>query len=291
MNNVLVLGNGFLGENIINEFKNNGIQAIGTNYNKNGIYVDITNMDSIISCVEKYSPKIIINCAANVNVDELENNEELAISINAKGAENIAKVCNDNKIRLLHISSDGIFDGKQGMYTEEDVVNPINVYAKSKILGEKLISKNLENYLIIRTNFYGFHNQKKFLFNWALSKLKNNEEIIGFTDVFFNPLEVTNLSKMIYELSEKKICGILNLSSNEVFTKFEFIKKISEVFDFDSKLIKSGSIEELNLNAKRPKNTTLSNEKAKKLLDTKIVTLDTWLHEIQKKIVKKTNKH
>jgi dTDP-4-dehydrorhamnose reductase len=291
MNNVLVLGNGFLGENIINEFKNNGIQAIGTNYNKNGIYVDITNMDSIISCVEKYSPKIIINCAANVNVDELENNEELAISINAKGAENIAKVCNDNKIRLLHISSDGIFDGKQGMYTEEDVVNPINVYAKSKILGEKLISKNLENYLIIRTNFYGFHNQKKFLFSWALSKLKNNEEIIGFTDVFFNPLEVTNLSKMIYELSEKKICGILNLSSNEVFTKFEFIKKISEVFDFDSKLIKSGSIEELNLNAKRPKNTTLSNEKAKKLLDTKIVTLDTWLHEIQKKIVKKTNKH
>ena len=291
MNNVLVLGNGFLGENIINEFKNNGIQAIGTNYNKNGICVDITNMDSIISCVEKYSPKIIINCAANVNVDELENNEELAISINAKGPENIAKVCNDNKIRLLHISSDGIFDGKQGMYTEEDVVNPINVYAKSKILGEKLISKNLENYLIIRTNFYGFHNQKKFLFNWALSKLKNNEEIIGFTDVFFNPLEVTNLSKMIYELSEKKICGILNLSSNEVFTKFEFIKKISEVFDFDSKLIKSGSIEELNLNAKRPKNTTLSNEKAKKLLDTKIVTLDTWLHEIQKKIVKKTNKH
>tara|TARA_B110000467_G_C18337122_1_gene499077 strand:- start:2186 stop:3061 length:876 start_codon:yes stop_codon:yes gene_type:complete len=291
MNNVLVLGNGFLGENIINEFKNNGIQAIGTNYNKNGIYVDITNMDSIISCVEKYSPKIIINCAANVNVDELENNEELAISINAKGAENIAKVCNDNKIRLLHISSDGIFDGKQGMYTEEDVANPINVYAKSKILGEKLISKNLENYLIIRTNFYGFHNQKKFLFNWALSKLKNNEEIIGFTDIFFNPLEVTNLSKMIYELSEKKICGILNLSSNEVFTKFEFIKKISEVFDFDSKLIKSGSIEELNLNAKRPKNTTLSNEKAKKLLDTKIVTLDSWLHEIQKKIVKKTNKH
>ena len=291
MNNVLVLGNGFLGENIINEFKNNGIQAIGTNYNKNGIYVDITNMDSIISCVEKYSPKIIINCAANVNVDELENNEELAISINAKGPENIAKVCNDNKIRLLHISSDGIFDGKQGMYTEEDVVNPINVYAKSKILGEKLISKNLENYLIIRTNFYGFHNQKKFLFNWALSKLKNNEEIIGFTDIFFNPLEVTNLSKMIYELSEKKICGILNLSSNEVFTKFEFIKKISEVFDFDSKLIKSGSIEELNLNAKRPKNTTLSNEKAKKLLDTKIVTLDSWLHEIQKKIVKKTNKH
>tara|TARA_B110000438_G_C15817344_1_gene652577 strand:+ start:3220 stop:4095 length:876 start_codon:yes stop_codon:yes gene_type:complete len=291
MNNVLVLGNGFLGENIINEFKNNGIQAIGTNYNKNGIYVDITNMDSIISCVEKYSPKIIINCAANVNVDELENNEELAISINAKGPENIAKVCNDNKIRLLHISSDGIFDGKQGMYTEEDVANPINVYAKSKILGEKLISKNLENYLIIRTNFYGFHNQKKFLFNWALSKLKNNEEIIGFTDIFFNPLEVTNLSKMIYELSEKKICGILNLSSNEVFTKFEFIKKISEVFDFDSKLIKSGSIEELNLNAKRPKNTTLSNEKAKKLLDTKIVTLDSWLHEIQKKIVKKTNKH
>ena len=208
----LVIGSGFLGGNIVNEFRNNEIQVIGTNYHKNSsdsIHFDITNIDSIIYCVKKYSPRVIINCAANVNVDDLENNEKLAFSINANGAENIAKVCKSNKIRLLHISSDAVFDGKKGMYVEEDVMNPINIYAKSKMLGEKLISENLENYVIIRTNFYGFHKQDKFLFNWILSKLKNNERFLGFNDVFFNPLEVTNLSKMIYELSEKKFCGIL----------------------------------------------------------------------------------
>ena len=287
MDNVLVIGSGFLGGNIVNEFRNNEIKVIGTNYNKNSsdeIHFDITNMDSIVSCVKKYSPQVIINCAANVNVDDLENNEKLAFSINAYGAENIARVCKNNKIRLLHISSDAVFDGKKGMYVEEDVTNPVNIYAKSKMLGEKLISKNLENYVIIRTNFYGFHKQHKFLFNWILSKLKNNETFTGFNDVFFNPLEVTNLSKMIYELSEKNFCGILHLSSDEIFSKFEFATKISEFFGFDSNLIKKASIDEIGLNAKRPKNTTLVNNKAKNLLDTKIQKLDSWLRDIQNKI-------
>ena len=287
MDNVLVIGSGFLGGNIVNEFRNNKIKVIGTNYNKNSsddIHFDITNMDSIVSCVKKYSPQVIINCAANVNVDKLENNEKLAFSINGYGAENVARVCKNNKIRLLHISSDAVFDGKKGMYIEEDVTNPVNIYAKSKMLGEKLISKNLENYVIIRTNFYGFHKQDKFLFNWILSKLKNNERFPGFNDVFFNPLEVTNLSKMIYELSEKNFCGILHLSSDEIFSKFEFATKISEFFGFDSNLIKKASIDELGLNAKRPKNTTLVNNKAKNLLDTKIQKLDSWLRDIQNKI-------
>ena len=99
MDNVLVIGSGFLGGNIVNEFRNNEIKVIGTNYNKNSsdeIHFDITNMDSIVSCVKKYSPQVIINCAANVNVDDLENNEKLAFSINAYGAENIAKVCKNN---------------------------------------------------------------------------------------------------------------------------------------------------------------------------------------------------
>ena len=75
-------------------------------------------------------------------------------------------MCKHNEIRLLHVSSDAVFDGKQGMYAEDDIMNPINTYAKSKMLGERLISENLENYVIIRTSFYGFHSQNKFLFNW-----------------------------------------------------------------------------------------------------------------------------
>ena len=122
------------------------------------------------------------------------------------------------------------------------------------------------------------------MFNWILSKLKNNERFTGFNDVFFNPLEVTNLSKMIYELSEKNFCGILHLSSDEIFSKFEFATKISEFFGFDSNLIKKASIDEIGLNAKRPKNTTLVNNKAKNLLDTKIQKLDSWLRDIQNKI-------
>ena len=86
---------------------------------------------------------------------------------------------------------------------------------------------------------------------------------------------------MIYELSEKKFCGILHLASDEIFSKFEFAIKICEFFGFDSNLIRKGSIDDLDLNAKRPKNTTLVNNKAKELLDTKIQKLDFWLHNIK----------
>jgi dTDP-4-dehydrorhamnose reductase len=89
---------------------------------------------------------------------------------------------------------------------------------------------------------------------------------------------------MIYELSEKKFCGILHLSSDEIFSKFEFATKICEFFGFDSNLIRKSSIDELDLNAKRPKNTTLVNNKAKDLLDTKIQKLDSWLHDIKNSI-------
>ena len=92
------------------------------------------------------------------------------------------------------------------------------------------------------------------------------------------------LPKIYVLLSEKNFCGILHLSSDEIFSKFEFATKISEFFDFDSNLIKKASIDELGLNAKRPKNTTLVNNKAKDLLDTKIQKLDSWLYDIKNSI-------
>src|SRR5579863_6043251 len=100
------------------------------------------------------------------------------------------------------------------MYTEEDIPNPINVYAQSKALGEKFVKENTSNYVIIRTNFYGHNNEGKFLFNWILNTLKQKKELIGFDDIIFTPLEVSNLAKMISEISITDYSGIIHLSSN-----------------------------------------------------------------------------
>jgi len=277
---ILVIGLGFLGKNIAEQFTEIGTPVTGTNYSKptqNTENVDITKIDSIKKCVSKIKPSIIINCAANTKVDFLEQNSELAFSINSYGAENVAKVSKEFNAKLIQISTDSVFDGNKGMYSEDDKANPINIYGQSKFLGEKLVSENCDNYVIVRTNFYGYEKNGNFLFNWILKNLRSNQEIVGFDDILFTPLEVRNLSQQLHELISKDFVGILNLSSDEQISKFQFAMQVAENLNLNKDLIKKGNSSDMNFIAKRPKNTSLSNNKAKKILNTKIISLSQWL--------------
>ena len=283
----LVIGSGFLGTHIIDILKNNGINTVGTHFNLNNdgiMKVDVRNINSINDCVAKIKPDLIINCAAITQLDFLEKNPQLAFSVNADGAKNVATVSKRNKIRLVHISTDGVFNGKRGMYSEEDIPNPINVYAKSKAEGEKLVRENSDNHVIIRTNFYGFDKNDRFLFNWILHMLKQHKQIIGFSDVIFTPLEVSNLSEMIKEISMKSYCGIIHLASDEILSKYQFALRIAEIFELNKDLIKGGSVDDYkDFVAKRPKNTSLINKKARQLMKTQIISLSEWLMTMKSK--------
>ena len=279
---VLVIGAGFLGGNIAKKFKDHIIiQTNLTKINKNSYILDITDEKQVVDCFHDVKPSIVINCAANTNIDFLERNTPTAYSINGEGIRNLAVTCKRSDVRLVHISTDGIFDGISGNYTEDDKPNPINVYAKSKVIGEENIMKNCLNHVIVRTNFYGNHPQGKSLFNNILSKLKNRERFTGFDDVIFSPLEVSNLSDLISDVTFSNYRGILNLSSNESISKYQFCCKIADVFDFDSNLIKKGSIDDAGFIAKRPKNTSLDNTKSKQFTKSKIMSLDDWLLKIK----------
>jgi len=282
---VLVIGAGFLGENIMEKFKNHIVtQTNLTKINKNSHILDITDEKQVIDCFHDVKPSIVINCAANTNIDFLEINTTTAYSINGEGARNIAVTCKKSDIRLVHISTDGIFDGINGNYTEEDKPNPINVYAKSKVIGEENIMKNCLNHVIVRTNFYGNHPKGKSLFNNILSKLKNKEPFTGFNDVIFSPLEVSNLSDIISDVVFSNYRGILNLSSNETISKYQFCCKMADVFGFDSNLIKKGSVDDVGFIAKRPKNTSLNNTKSKQFIKSKIMPLEDCLVKIKDNI-------
>ena len=263
---ILIVGMGFLGNYVLREFKNKGFNVIGTrlSINDNVMELDITDVESVEKCVNQTNPDLIINCAANINLELLEKNPEIGECINAVGPKNLAKVAFKNKIRLIHISTDSIFDGNNSMYSEEDIPNPINEYGKTKLLGEKYIQDIMKDYVILRTNFFGINDNGTGLLNWIIEKLSQKEEITGFDDVIFNPLEISNLSKMIVEISKSNFIGVLHLSSNNLISKYEFIMKVADVFNFDKELIKKGTLHDMNFIALRPKNTTLYNKKAKK---------------------------
>ena len=282
---ILIVGTCFLGRFLLREFNKSNIQAHGTSFNQSTqekFKVDIRNIDSIKKCVLELKPDTIINCAANIDLNFLEKNEKQAIAINAVGAKNVALVANQNDTRLIHISTDGIFDGKKGNYSEDDVPNPINIYGKSKLMGEQLIKENSNNYVIIRTNFFGYNEQGKHLLNWILTTLKQKKQMTGFDDVLFTPLEISNLCMMIKEISMKNIHGIIHLASDKTISKYQFATEVANVFELDKNLIKKGSVVDSNLIAKRPKNTSLSNKKARKLISVPITTLNESLLKIRK---------
>ena len=284
---ILIIGKGFLGGSIALTATELGINVIGTHYHTRDVWIYVTNIDSIEKVISNNNPDFIINCAGLVNLNQIESNPENAYEVNAYGAKNVALVAHKKKIKLIHISTDSVFSGKNGLYTEEDEPHPINQYAKSKKMGEDFVSNSMDRFVIVRTNFYGFNGQGNFLFNWILNNLQNKINFKGFTDVIFNPLEIKNLATMIIELLHLDFVGILHLSSDEILSKYQFATTIAKTLGFDSELIRKGSVNDVQFTAERPLNTSLSNLKAKKLLKTKPLSLHEWLN-IRKAFLLKT---
>jgi len=248
--------------------------------------LDISNIDNVEKITKRFNPDFIINFASQNNVDFLESNPELAMTVNCHGASNVAKIANETKTKLLHVSTDSVFDGIKGNYSETDQPNPINVYAKSKHAGELSVIKNCKNSIITRTNFYGINPDKKYFLNWILEQLKNNLPMTGFTDVIFSPLNTINLAQMLLELIETSFNGIIHLSSNNSISKYDFISKIILSLNLSPSLVTPGEISSLNFKAKRPKNTSLCNKLASDILKTKTIELDNWLEENKSNIMR-----
>ncbi len=227
--------------------------------NFNCIIIDINNLENQI-----YNLKIdiIINCIGYTNVENCEINPKKAWKINVDYASIISKVCNKLSIKLIHISTDHLFDGKSNFYDENDKVFPLNEYGKTKYKAEKIVLKNNSSSLIVRTNFFGLGPSYKNSFSDYIIKNLNLKNTISlFSDVFYTPILASELSRIIHELIKKNCSGVYNIVSNERISKFDFGLKIAEEFSFDKKLIKSISIKKRNDLVERPLDMSLSNKK------------------------------
>lgn len=277
----MVGASGFLGSYVYNTCRQQGIHVIGssTNTRYGLVPMDITKIESVMQVIEKARPDCVINCAAMTSVDECERNQSLARSINTDGVENLTRICASASARLVHVSTDSVFDGKTGGYSEEAEPTPINTYARTKVEGEKLVLSLAKSFVIVRTNFYGLNPNGKHFLNWILSSIKEGREMIGFSDTIFNPLWVSDLARLLIELAGASYQGILNCVSDEQFTKYEFIKRVTLELGYNNYIVKKGSSDQVILAAARPRITTLSNKRMHELLKTKIHTLDEVLHD------------
>ena len=285
---ILVIGKGFLGTNVVEIGKEFGYEVYSTRLNsdQNSISLDIRNIENIASVFKKINPDFVIDCAVNGQIDYLEKHKELAMTINAEGALNVAKICKENKTKMIFVSTDSVFDGEKGNYTETDKPNPLNIYAESKLKGEKYVHQTLKEHVIVRTNFYGLDKNNLYFFNWILKNIKNKKKITGFDDIIFSPLDTTTVSKMLVELLEKKYSGLIHLSSGVPISKYDFICQVVKKLDYSINNITQGKLSDITLEAKRPKNTSLNNSKAYKILETQPLDLSKWFEQNRDKIIK-----
>lgn len=225
---------------------------------------DITNRDNIKNLVFEFCPDFIINTAAFTNVDLSEIERENAWKVNVKGVEHLAESCRVLDAHLIHISSDYIFDGLKGPYTEKDKPNPLGYYGRTKLAGENALRISGAIYTILRTNvLYGTApNSRPDFVRWTISQLKSRQAIRIVTDQFNNPTFTDDLVSAVRKIIEYRRQGIYNIGGKEFLSRYEFARLISHYFDLDENLIIPVSTGELNQTAQRPLRSGLVTLKA-----------------------------
>lgn len=239
---------------------------------------DITDENQIKEEIFSIKPNIIIHTAAYTEVDNCEKNKELTFRVNAKGAENTANACKLCQAKLIYISTDFVFDGNKNVpYAEQDTPNPINIYGRSKLEGERYIQSILPNHLIIRTAWlYGQHGRN---FVDRISELADTEqELKVVNDQTGSPTYTIDLAKAIGLLIKKDPIGIINITNTGSCTWYEFAIKILSIKGRNTKIIPITS-DKLDRLAKRPAYSVLSTEKFHNITGTKLRPWEAALEE------------
>lgn len=266
MKKILITGTtGMLGSNLVSLFSDiNKYEVFGLGRSlshlipkQNQIVVDLSDA----ALIEKLSikPDIIIHSAALTDLNLCEVEPELANRIHVEGSRAIAKLAGEST-RFFYISTDSVFDGLRGNYKEDDLPNPVNVYASTKFSGETAVKDVAKGEVtIIRTNIYGFHvPMKNSLAEWAFREWSAGRTISGFTDTIFNAVFTHQLAAIIEQMINLNFFfPILNIGSNEAISKFDFLNRFRELLNVNNALLTKALSTDFTSSIQRPKNTSL----------------------------------
>lgn len=242
MNSILILGNGFVGSNLYNYFSKIYPTTI---FDKTKINV----LDISKNLFTEYDT--IIYCVGIKNIIECEQNTNLAFCTNGLGVQNIIKYLN-SKQKFIYLSSDYVFSGKYGNYSETDLVDPKTIYGYTKVLGE-LFAKNHTNHINIRTS--GIYGKKCKWLDDLLAKLDNNLNIDCYSDIFNSPTYIINLAEMIHDLISIDFIGTINLCGSDKVNRFDLYSTVATIFGKPKDLLK---ISKCSNNLYFPKNISLN---------------------------------
>ncbi len=232
--------------------------------------MDISDVDAVRRVMESYKPDAVIHTAALTNVDACESRKAEAKLLNVDAVEFLVDACKTFNSHLVHLSTDFVFDGKDGPYIETDQPNPLSYYASTKYDAEKLIQGSGISAAILRTIIiYGVvdDNSRSNVVLWALNSLREKKIITVINDQFRSPTLAEDLASACVNAALKKANGIYHVSGRELMCILDMVKITADFFDLDPAYIKSVTSVELNQPALRPPVTGFIIDKAQRELD------------------------
>lgn len=257
MKRVLVTGiNGQLGYDVVKELDKRGYISVGVDRE----IMDLTNLSSINNFIKDNEVDAVIHCAAYTAVDQAEDDKELCEVVNGLSVKEIANACKELDIPLVYISTDYVFDGtKEGEYVETDLVNPINVYGRTKLMGEEFVKEVLDKYFIVRISWVFGENGNNFI-DTMLRLSKEHKELNIINDQVGSPTYTKDLAPLLVDMIQTDKYGVYQATNEGFCSWYEFAKEIFKVKNIDIK-VNPITTDKYITKAKRPLNSKMSKEK------------------------------
>ncbi len=286
MKKQLIVGaSGQVGLHLFNAVKESGVTPVGTSHSQSvaGLHsLDVRDADAVNKLIETSSPEVIYIASALTNVDYCESHPDESYDLNVRGCHNVVLAARTVKARVIYLSTDYVFDGTNGPYSEDDAPNPINVYGIHKLLAEHCVCTMASSYVIARTTgVFGPDIQRKNFINRLEDSMKKGIEVKVPSDQYSTPTYAPNLAQALCEAAYRAdFNGVLNLSGTEYVSRYDLAKTAAEVVNFDGSRIVPLTTAELNQTAKRPLSGGLRTDRASKLLKTELISFRDGLKEM-----------
>ena len=225
-----------------------------------GVGLDLTETDSVTQVLGIYRPGTIFHLAAVTDPDRCEREPDLARAVNLEATQELARRAADSNAKFVFASTDLVFDGRKGDYSEADQAIPLSVYGKTKLEAERFVLETCPGAAVIRGSlFYGMAGPGRRTFlSSVLDSLSRGSAMRLFTDQKRNPVLLEDLAGAMIEVADLDLAGLYHVAGAEVMTRYEFGKKVCAVFGFDEDLLIPISMADFDYDAPRPLDSTLN---------------------------------
>jgi dTDP-4-dehydrorhamnose reductase len=273
----IIGGSGLLGQYLVREALSRGHKVVSTY--KGGkpcpaarsVSLDMTDQTAVETFFSQEMPDLVLLPAAIADVDECERKPQMAFSINVEGTMNVAQACRSSGARLLYVSTDYVFNGLKGSkYYEFENPDPLSIYSKTKLEGERLVMDYSKQNAVCRVAvLYGWNllSAKDNFASWVVRSLRAGKEVRLFEDQFVSATYTPHCAKVLMEVSERGLKGLFHTSGPDCLSRHQMGMVIADVFGLDRSLIRPSLLKDANFLAKRAENSCLNVENIEAQLD------------------------